>query len=159
MSDQEHQDDQVEGVGADGFVEEEAMEVEAPRRLASAEFVVSAEAGSEAALRQAMDPANQSFADALRLSFRILQFGMLALLAVFLFSGFQTVEEGDLGVQTRFGAIVGTPGDEQVGPGLHPFWPYPVGEVVIVPQIRDTEMLYSFWPMEKNADKRRSQNG
>lgn len=150
MSDAEHDNEDR----LDDLVEEETLEdTDLPRRAASAEFVVSAEAGSEAALREAMDPANQSFADALRLSFRILQLGMLALLAVFLFSGFQTVEEGDLGVQTRFGAIVGEPGFEQVGPGLHPFWPYPVGEVVIVPQVRQIKLLRAFWPLEKNADK------
>ena len=148
MTEQDNNEDHL-----DDLVEEETLESELPRRAASAEFVVTAEAGSEAALREAMDPANQSFADALRLSFRILQLGMLALLAVFLFSGFQTVEEGDLGVQTRFGAIVGEPGMEQVGPGLHPFWPYPVGEVVIVPQVRDIKLLRAFWPLEKNADK------
>ena len=153
MSEQEHPDKPIDDLQNEDLVAEESMEIEAPRRAASAEFVVAAEAGSEAALREAMDPANQSFADALRLSFRILQFGMLALLAVFLFSGFQTIEEGDLGVQTRFGSIVGDPGDQQVGPGLHPFWPYPVGEVVIVPQIREVEILEAFWPMEKNAGK------
>lgn len=138
-----------DGIPADG----DAPEEEIPRRAASAEFVVSAEAGSEAAIREAMDPANQSFADALRLSFRILQLGILALVGVFLFSGFQTVEEGDLGVKTRFGAIVGTLGFEQVGPGLHPFWPYPVGEIIIVPQTRKVELLRAFWPLEKNARK------
>ena len=148
MTEQDNNEDHL-----DDLVDEETLESELPRRTASAEFVVTAEAGSEAALREAMDPANQSFADALRLSFRILQLGMLALLAVFLFSGFQTVEEGDLGVQTRFGAIVGEPGMEQVGPGLHPFWPYPVGEVIIVPQIRDIRMLRAFWPLQKNAEK------
>lgn len=153
MTDQANHDDGIEGLSDDGVVEEESLEQEAPRRAASAEFVVTAEAGSEAAMREAMDPAHQSFADALRLSFRILQLGILALVAVFLFSGFQTVEEGDLGVKTRFGAIVGTPGDEQVGPGLHPFWPYPVGEVVIVPQVRRVEILRAFWPLEKNAGK------
>ena len=99
----------------DDLVEEETPEGNLPRRAASAEFVVTAEAGSEAALREAMDPANQSFADALRLSFRILQLGMLALLAVFLFSGFQTVEEGDLGVQTR-----NPPGYKQAAGGSPP---------------------------------------
>ena len=133
-------------------VEEEGVEQEAaPRRDKSAEFTVTEQAGADVEMRRAMDPANQSLQDALRLSFRLLQVGILALLAVFLFSGFQTVEEGDLGVKTRFGAIVGTPGTEQIGPGLHPFWPYPVGEVVIVPQTRDVELLYSFWPMAANS--------
>jgi regulator of protease activity HflC (stomatin/prohibitin superfamily) len=155
MAEQEpNQDDElIEGLPEGTPVGDGAAEEEIPRREASAEFVISADAGSEAAIREAMDPANQSFADALRLSFRILQLGILALVAVFLFSGFQTVEEGDLGVKTRFGAIVGTPGLEQVGPGLHPFWPYPVGEVIIVPQTREVELLRAFWPLEKNARK------
>ena len=120
-NERQHENDQtpIEALSKGTPVEGEFLDEDSPRRAASAEFEVSAEAGSEAAIREAMDPANQSFADALRLSFRILQLGILALVAVFLFSGFQTVEEGDLGVKTRFGAIVGTPGVEQVGPGLH----------------------------------------
>ena len=156
----------------DGFdevpMDEEAAE-ELPRREASAEFELNTEASSDVRLREAMDPANQSLADALRLSFRLLQVGILALLAVFLFSGFQTVEEGDVGVRTRFGEIVGDQGLEQIGPGLYPFWPYPVGEIVVVPQTREVRLLNSFWPMSKssksstsgtraNIDENRSEN-
>ena len=100
----------------DGVPIDEDVVDDSPRREASAEFVINSEAGSDARLREAMDPANQSLTDALRLSFRLLQVGILALLAVFLFSGFQTVEEGDVGVRTRFGAIVGDQGLEQIGP-------------------------------------------
>jgi hypothetical protein len=50
-------------------IEQEPMPVETPRRAASAEFEVQAEVGSQAALREAMDPANQSLTEALRLSF------------------------------------------------------------------------------------------
>ena len=106
MADNEHNEPIDESTTDGTPVHQEPASEDGPRRSASAEFVVSAEAGSEAAIREAMDPANQSFADALRLSFRILQLGILALVAVFLFSGFQTVEEGDLGVKTRFGEIV-----------------------------------------------------
>ena len=62
-------------------VDEEPLEVDAPRRAASAQFVVDADVGSEAALREAMDPANQSLADALRLSFRVLQLVIVVLIA------------------------------------------------------------------------------
>ena len=99
---------------------------EAPRRGASAQYTVSSGTGAEAAMRQAMDPANQSLGEALRLSYRVLQVAILALVVVFLFSGFQTVQEGQTGVKTFFGRVVGAPGDEQVSPGLQPFWPYPV---------------------------------
>lgn len=121
-------------------------EEEAPRRGASAQFTVSASAGAEAAMRQAMDPANQSLGEALRLSYRVLQAAILALVAVFLFSGFQTVQEGQTGVKTFFGRIVGAPGDEQVSPGLQPFWPYPVGEIVLLPQKDAVELNTEFFP-------------
>ena len=148
-------DDMSTDSGHDGGLDEAHMNEdsaeELPRREASAEFDLNTETSSDVRLREAMDPANQSLADALRLSFRLLQVGILALLAVFLFSGFQTVEEGDVGVKTRFGAIVGDQGLEQIGPGLHPFWPYPVGEIVVVPQTREVRLLNSFWPMSKSS--------
>ena len=83
---------------------------EAPRRGASARFDVAGGPGTEAAMRQAMDPANQSLGEALRLSYRVLQLGILVLVAVFLLSGFQTVQEGQTGVKTVFGRIQGAPG-------------------------------------------------
>ncbi len=124
---------------------------EAPRRGASAQFTVSASAGAEAAMRQAMDPANQSLGEALRLSYRVLQVAILVLVVVFLFSGFQQVQDGQTGVKTFFGRIVGAPGDEQVSPGLQPFWPYPVGEIVLLPQKDAVELNKDFWPRFKDG--------
>lgn len=116
------------------------------RREASARFEVRGAAGGQAGLREAMDPANQSLADALRLSFRVLQVAILGLLITFFFSGFQTVQEGYTGVKTIFGRIQGTPGDEQLSPGLEPFWPYPVGEIVVFEVKRQVELRNEFWP-------------
>src|SRR5438034_10518924 len=73
--------------------EAEPMKVEAddlPRRAASARLVVDSQIGSEAALREAMDPANQSLADALRLSFKVLQAVILVLVVLFLVSSCKT---------------------------------------------------------------------
>jgi regulator of protease activity HflC (stomatin/prohibitin superfamily) len=119
---------------------------EPPRRGASAQFTVAESAGQEAARRQAMDPANQSLAEALRLSYRVLQVAILVLVVVFFFSGFQSVGEGQTGVKTRFGRIVGEPGQEQVSPGFQPFWPYPVGEILLVDQKRSVDLRTEFWP-------------
>ena len=69
---------------------------EARRRAASAQFDVQADVGSDAVLREAMDPANQSLAEALRLSFRVLQFVILVLIVLFVFSGVKTVEEDEI---------------------------------------------------------------
>lgn len=102
-----------------------------PRRAASAEFIVQSEVGSEAAMREAMDPAHKSLADALRLSYRVLQVVIIILIVLFLVSGFQTVSENQSGVLTRFGAIVPVDGKEALDPGLQRAWPYPIGEFVL----------------------------
>ena len=118
--------------------------VDAPRRAASARFEVGAR--EDAGLRDALDPATQSLGEALRLSYRILQLGILALVVLFLFSGFQSVKEGDTGVKTLFGAIAGAEGDEQLQPGFQPFWPYPVGDFVVFEQKRTIRLDRQFWP-------------
>lgn len=132
----QHNLDQPDGLPDDARddvpVEEEPMEVEAPRRAASAEFDVEAEIGSQAAMREAMDPANQSLAEALRLSFRVLQMVIIVLVVLFFTSGFETVGEGQSGVLTRWGAIVPMNGQEALDPGLKfSVWPYPIGEFTV----------------------------
>jgi membrane protease subunit HflK len=127
----------------------EPMEVEPqPRRAASARFEVETEVGSEAALREAMDPANQSLADALRLSFRVLQVVIVVLVVLFLISGFRTVKGNESGVMLRFGRIVEVDGQPDLEPGLRRnLVPYPGGEFIIF----DVENLVvdlgdTFWP-------------
>lgn len=107
---------------------EEAPEVEEeqPRRAASARYIVESEVGSEALLRDAMDPANQSLADALRLSFRVLQAVIVVLILLFLASGFKTIDDGHSGVRTVWGRIV-----DALSPGpKFSVYPYPAGEFV-----------------------------
>ncbi|MDZ4753371.1 MAG: SPFH domain-containing protein [Phycisphaerae bacterium] len=123
-------------------------DVEEPRREASARFVVQDVESKQAQMRAAMDPANQSLAEALRLSYRVLQVGILALVVTFLVSGFQTVREGFTGVKTIFGRIVG--GDEaELSPGLQPFWPAPIGELIVFEQRKPIELLREFQPRQR----------
>jgi len=132
-----------------GHVPEEApMEVEAPRRAASAEFDVRSEMGSEAQLREAMDPANQSLREALRLSFRVLQVVIVVLLVVFVFSGFQQVDTQQSGVMLRFGRIVGEEGRQALEPGPRfNLLPYPAGEFVLFQDSgRFADLGGWFWP-------------
>jgi membrane protease subunit HflK len=127
----------------------EPMEVEPqPRRAASARFVVEAEVGSEAALREAMDPANQSLADALRLSFRVLQVVIVVLVVLFLISGFRTVKGGESGVMLRFGRIVEVDGQQALEPGLRRnLLPYPAGEFIIFDvENLAVDLADTFWP-------------
>lgn len=120
----------------------------APRRAASARFDV-ANSGTET-LREALDPATNSLGDALKLSYRMLQLGIVVLLISFLFSGFKSVNEGETGVRTLFGAIAGKEGEEQLQPGFQPFWPYPIGELVVFPQsTKSLSLSAEFWPARR----------
>ncbi|MDP6890558.1 MAG: hypothetical protein QF471_04450 [Phycisphaerales bacterium] len=97
-------------------------------RAASARLEVTQHVGDAAQLREAMDPANRSLADALQLSFRLLQVTILCLMVLFLFSGFKTIEANQSGLATMWGRIVSGDGLE---PGLQMNWPPPVGEFVV----------------------------
>ncbi|MDP7070037.1 MAG: SPFH domain-containing protein [Phycisphaerales bacterium] len=97
-------------------------------RDASAQLEVTSHVGDAAQLREAMDPANRSLAEALQLSFRLLQAAILVLLVLFLFSGFKTIETNQSGVATVWGKISESEGLE---PGLRMNWPPPVGEFVL----------------------------
>jgi membrane protease subunit HflK len=82
--------------------------------------------GADAAAR--MDPANQSLADALRITYRIVQFSMVTLLGLFLVSGFKTVNEGERGVRLLFGRQQAT----DLPPGAQWAWPSPIGDLIKV---------------------------
>jgi len=75
-----------------------------------------------------MDAANQSLADALRITYKLLQVGMLVLVVLYLISGLQSINEGQRGIAVRFGKIV----DRNLEPGFQWSWPYPIGEIVRV---------------------------
>ncbi|MHC4908220.1 MAG: SPFH domain-containing protein [Planctomycetota bacterium] len=136
----------------DGYAsEDDAMPVESPRRAASARFVVDSEVVSHVAIREAMDPANQSLADALRLSFKVLQVVILVLVVMFLFSGWQEVKEGETGVLSVWGDIVDIDADPELPTGVHfSAWPYPAGEFHIIKQSqRLISMDETFWPWSR----------
>lgn len=113
-------------------------------RSRDASVVLAAGAGSAGpAAAELMDPANQSLANALKISYRVVNFAMIILVVLFLFSGFQQVQEGERGITLIFGAPTG----DALTPGLHPAPPYPIGEMVRVPTGTETaEMLGDFWP-------------
>ncbi len=90
-----------------------------------------------------LDPAQQSLADALRVTLRFVQAGMFVLLALFIFSGVTTVKEGEIGLQLTFGEIKGEPRT----PGAHFAAPYPIGDFVKIDT--GTKRLTEeegFWP-------------
>lgn len=94
-----------------------------------------------------LDPANQSLADALRITLRLIQAGMLVLAGLFVVSGSQSVQENERGIRLLFGAI----SKSDVEPGLSLSPPYPVGELIRV-DIGQSELKLDreFWVFAAN---------
>ncbi len=114
------------------------------RRSASAEFVVENRGDSNIDLREAMDTAHRSLAESLQLSFRALQFVMVVLVALYLVSGFRTVEDSQTGVATFFGSIIS---DQGLSPGLQTNWPAPIGGFeIFTAHSRDAKLGRTFKP-------------
>jgi len=86
------------------------------------------ESGSQGAQDSAelLDPANQSLADALRITLRLLQFAMVVIFGLYVLSGFQSVKENERATRLVFGK----PNGEGLEPGFRFSYPYPVGELV-----------------------------
>ena len=103
--------------------QENRTQQDAPRRSASARFVRNKDAGGTD-MREAMDTAHRSLSDSLQLSFRALQIVIFVLIGLYLVSGFRTIDEGETGVATVFGAVKD---DKGLAPGLQISWPSPVG--------------------------------
>lgn len=92
------------------------------------------------------DPAQQSLADALRVSFGLLKWIMAVLIVVYLFTGIFSVNEQERAVRLRFGKLVGEPGEQVYGQGLHLGWPYPVEQYVKIPvDWRSMTLDRAFW--------------
>lgn len=100
-----------------------------------------------------MDSANQSLADALRITYRILQWAMVVLAILYVGSGFQSVKTSERGVRLSFGRIAA----QDLRPGFQFAWPYPFGELVKVDVAnQDLEVNKAFWPYVKPGDEAQS---
>lgn len=90
------------------------------------------------------DPAQQSLADALRVSFGVLKWIMVLLLVAYLFTGIFRVSPQERAIRLRFGAIVGDPAG--YGEGWHLGFPYPIEQKIMVPVTRRSVNLNNpFW--------------
>lgn len=127
----------------------EQMPVEEPRRAASLTLRSDDVRESRAA---SMEAANKSLADALRITYRLIQVVMLALVVLFVFSGFQQVNQSESGIRVEFGKIKA----ERLEPGFQFSLPYPLGEIIKVETgNRTVEIDDKFWPEMRAEDRRR----
>ncbi len=100
-----------------------------------------------------LEAAQRSLTDALRITFGVVWAVLIALIALFLASGFQQVGESERGVTLRFGKVV----RENVGPGYTWAWPYPIGEVVRVDVgQRSLDLEEDFWPNLTKGQKQQA---
>ena len=79
-----------------------------------------------------IDPAQQSLAEALRVSFAILKFAMLGLLVAYAFSGLFSVGSNEVALRLRFGDYVGDAGSRVLERGTYLAAPFPLEEIVKV---------------------------
>lgn len=103
------------------------------------------------------DAANQSLADALRASFRILKVIMFLLVIVFLCSGIRIVDTSEEAIVLRLGKTHLNKDGKPFQAGVVLGFPYPVDEVLTVPtKERNTLKIMSHWFHVRKEDEHRS---
>ncbi|MBL0922286.1 MAG: hypothetical protein IBJ10_09190 [Phycisphaerales bacterium] len=119
-----------------------------PARAAS--VTLRGQSGPSSAQPLSLDPAQKSLAEALRITFFLLQIGMVVLAGLFVLSGARQIREAERGIKLFLGRVV----DQDVQPGLRFAWPYPVGEFVTVETGQvSLDVADSFFPQLSAAQK------
>lgn len=119
------------------------------RRRSASVQLRSGAGESSAAL---MDPANQSLADALRITYRLIQLAMVGLVVAYIASGFQAVKGTEAGIRVTLGEAERDP----LAPGLAFSLPTPLGEVIRIDTSKQTiQMNRQFFPAMSEDDLRK----
>lgn len=108
----------------------------------------------------ALDPAQQSLAEALRVSFGILKIAMAGLLIAYLFSGTFSVGSNEVALRLRFGDYVGDPGNRVLERGTYLAAPFPFEQVVKVdtrPATLSLDKEFWFETTERESGMTRAQ--
>ena len=117
------------------------------RRAKSITLRQGAEMESPGAL---MDAAHKSLADALRITFGLVQIGMVVLAGLYVLSGFQSVKQNEQGIRLLFGKIDA----DGLEPGFQFSLPAPLGEMVKVSTgAESVDLDTEFWIQILPADK------
>lgn len=93
------------------------------------------------------DAGSQALSEALSSSFAIIRVVMIALVLLFLGSGFFTVGQQEKAVVLRFGKPTGKREKALLGPGAHWAFPYPIDEIVKIPvgQLQTVSSSIGWW--------------
>ncbi|MGB8852391.1 MAG: SPFH domain-containing protein [Pirellulales bacterium] len=109
-----------------------------------------------------IDPAQQSLAEALRVSFGILKFAMIGLLVAYAFSGLFSVGSNEVALRLRFGDYVGDAAGRVLERGTYLAAPFPIEEVVKVDTrpvslVLDKEFWFETTAQEKTLSRTQMQ--
>ena len=107
-----------------------------------------------------LDPAQQSLAEALRVSFSILKVAMFAALVAYAFSGTFSVGSNEVAVRLRFGDYVGRPGERVLERGTYLAAPFPIEQVIRVdtrPMTLSLDKEFWYQAGQKDAGRTRDQ--
>lgn len=118
--------------------------------------------GIPASAPLAVDPAQQSLAEALRVSFGILKFAMIGLLVAYAFSGLFSVGSNEVALRLRFGDYVGDAAGRVLERGTYLAAPFPIEEVVKVDTrpvslVLDKEFWFETTAQEKTLSRTQMQ--
>lgn len=94
------------------------------------------------------DPATQSLANALRVTFRLLTVVMVLVIVAFLMTGITCIQPQQIGIVKTFGKVTHVSGQ-----GLVYTWPFPVGEIEIVSVNEQKMTVDDFWMYVATEDK------
>ncbi len=100
---------------------------------------------SDPAAGETMDLAGKSLADALRLSFRLLSFFMILVVALFLLTGMSQIQPNERGIRLLFGKIRGDGTARVLDEGLAWSLPEPIGRVEKIPMGERQLEIDDFW--------------
>ncbi|MDA0970804.1 MAG: SPFH domain-containing protein [Planctomycetota bacterium] len=107
----------------------------------------------------ALDPAQQSLADALRVSFTILKFVMIAVLIAYGASGIFSVGSNEVALRLRFGDYVGAPGERVLERGTYFAAPFPIEQVIkIDTRPVSLNLAEAFWYEAGGNDRGRTRD-
>jgi modulator of FtsH protease HflK len=102
---------------------------------------------------QQADPGYDYLSGALKVSFAVLKVIMVILVILFLFSGVTKIAEGERAIVLWFGKISGVGEGRILGPGLKLLLPYPIHEVVRIPEKKVNLAINSFWYYVKPGEE------
>jgi membrane protease subunit HflK len=105
-----------------------------------------------------VDPAQQSLAEAMQLSFGILRVVLVALVVAYAVSGLFSVGSNEVALRLRFGRYVGQPGEQVLDQGTYLAAPFPIEQVITIDTRPQSLVLdREFWYDAAGRDRGRTQ--